>query len=130
MRKVGFAALFVGLFFLAGCSEDDLGRYCVSGYDPMTAEPGQMAYNTEAPECVDRLCILQAPSEAALQQNQDLKPIQYCSHKCSSDSDCGGADDTCPDGYVCTAIKAGALGGSCACACKTYFGGEYSQCGQ
>ena len=111
-----FSLLAASFLLLSGCEQNDLGRYCVVGFDSSSADTGIKAINTEAPECINRLCILQTP----LTEAEDAKNIQFCSQKCTADSDCSSPSSKKQCGkFVC--IKVGdeipSLSGKGVCQC-------------
>jgi hypothetical protein len=125
--SVAFVALLsVFVISLTGCEESDLGRYCVVGFDNTTGGEGVKAINSEAPECLDRICILQTMvSVSDTEEATELETIQYCSKKCSSDSDCKSADSSanCSQGFVCILMgqESKDLDGKCICECKDFL---------
>jgi len=112
------------LLFAAGCEQKDLGRYCVVGFDPSTGGNGVKAINPEAPECIERLCVLQ--SRVATVNNEEVnQTVQYCSQKCGSDGECKGGDkpEYCDSGFVCVRLgdETGQLSGKCICECRDFL---------
>ncbi|MBU1242921.1 hypothetical protein KKD52_03520 [Myxococcota bacterium] len=118
------AALSLLTLFSFGCEQTDLGRYCVVGFDPATGGDGVKAINAEAPECLQRLCVLQ--SRMVLEGDAEVsQTVQYCSQKCGSDSECKGGEkpEHCDSGFVCIRMGAetGALDGKGICECRNFL---------
>jgi len=118
------AALSLLTLFSFGCEQKDLGRYCVVGFDPATGGDGVKAINAEAPECLERLCVLQ--SRIVLEaENEVSQTVQYCSQKCGNDGECKGGEkpEHCDSGFVCIRLGAetGDLNGKCICECRDFL---------
>ncbi len=136
-RLTTFFVLITLSFFIlinTGCEETDLGRYCVVGFDDETAGAGVKVINAEAPECLDRICVLQTcPKDSngncivggSTSDSTDLKTAQYCSTKCSDDSGCTDADSgaNCDKGFICIRLgdESEGLADKCICECRDYL---------
>jgi hypothetical protein len=114
--------MIASVLFLASCEQKDLGRYCVVGFDNSTGGIGVKAINAEAPECLDRICVLQTLS---IGDASEIQSVQYCSQKCKNDSECSGADKSvdCAGGFDCIRLGAEStdLSGKCICECRDYL---------
>jgi len=109
-----------------GCEESDLGRYCVVGFDNSSGGEGVKAINSEAPECLDRICILQTKVIVdSTTEEKTIETTQFCSKKCSADGDCSGADSqaNCNQGFVCILLgeESQDLAGKCVCECRDFL---------
>ncbi|MBU1239605.1 hypothetical protein KKF84_04650 [Myxococcota bacterium] len=108
-----------------GCEQSDLGRYCVVGFDNSSGGEGVKAINSEAPECLDRICILQTKVVTNEEDEKVIETTQFCSKKCSADGDCSGADSqaNCNQGFVCILLgeESQDLAGKCICECKDFL---------
>jgi hypothetical protein len=111
------------MLFLSGCEEKDLGRYCVVGFDSSTGS-GVKAINSEAPECLDRICVLQTQI-VTIDDATSLETAQYCSQKCSDDGGCKDPDKAvnCTQGFLCIRLgqESDDLNGQCICECRDYL---------
>ncbi len=119
------AAFSLLALFSLGCEEQDLGRYCVVGFDPVSSGEGVKAINAEAPECLQRLCILQSRVIFDSNDNQISQSVQYCSQKCDDDGGCkdGEKVEHCDNGFVCIRLgrETGELDGTCICECRDFL---------
>lgn len=126
--------LFVSVL-IAGCNQNDLGRYCFVGSqttDP-EADMALTILNTEAPECGERLCLKQGgyrctDPEMLCDLNPDdnkrLKINPMCTMECKKNADCEKSDENvnaCRK-YVCQeqGDETG-FGEHCICVCLDFI---------
>ncbi len=128
--------LFVVSMIVAGCNQNDLGRYCFVG-----AEGGENSnsmsltiLNTEAPECGERLCLKQGGYKcvegvdncSTIPEDQ-VKIQPMCTKECTENKDCEKSDEnvnSCAK-YVCQEQGAETgFGEHCICVCLDYIRNE------
>ena len=95
--------LFVSVL-IAGCSQNDLGRYCfvgAEGGDNSNTATFLKILNLEAPECGERLCLKQGGyvctgelENCTEESGERLKLQPMCTMECSKNSDCEKSDET------------------------------------
>ncbi len=133
------AAISLMIFSTFGCEESDLGRYCVVGFDNASGGDGVKAINSEAPECLERICILQTKVVRTddTVEEEEVVSTRFCSKKCSGDGDCKGGDSQagCTGGFVCIRLgqESQDLEGKCICECRDYLTTPdlcYSRCSE
>jgi hypothetical protein len=89
--------LFVSVL-IAGCSQNDLGRYCFVGAEG--GDPFLKILNLEAPECGERLCLKQGgykctgeSDNCTLESDERAKLQPMCTNECSENGDCEKSDE-------------------------------------
>ncbi len=124
--------LFVSVL-VAGCNQNDLGRYCFVG-----AEGGENSntmsltiLNTEAPECGQRLCLKQGGFRCTDESvncsgdpSSQVKIQPMCTKECTENKDCEKSDENvngCSK-YVCQQQgEETGFGNHCICVCLDYL---------
>jgi hypothetical protein len=137
--RIAASLLFVSVL-IAGCNQNDVGRYCFVG-----AEGGANSnvdaltiLNTEAPECGQRLCLKQGgyrctnqdlPCVADTNENPKIKINPMCTKECGKNKDCEKSDENvngCRK-YVCQEQGAETgFGDHCICVCLDFIRDEGS----
>jgi hypothetical protein len=120
---------------IAGCNQNDLGRYCFVGAEggENTNTDALTILNTEAPECGQRLCLKQGgyrctdPDQSCVgspTDNPQIKINPMCTKECSKNSDCEKSDENvngCKK-YVCQEQGAETgFGDHCICVCLDFI---------
>jgi hypothetical protein len=106
---VSYALL--ALAFVAGCSENPVGRRCFIGEAP---DPSQASIASPALECASRTC-LHMPGQG--EGESDL-----CTAECDSEDDCDKVPESpCESGFTCgVAVVVGPFCCRKVCICKDY----------
>lgn len=130
--------LFVSVL-IAGCSQNDLGRYCfvgAEGGDNSNTATFLKILNLEAPECGERLCLKQGGYKCTgeldncpVESGDRAKLQPMCTKECGENKDCEKSDENvngCKK-YVCQkqGSETGTFEDHCICVCLDFIRDEF-----